>query len=174
MSRSPNLPPGDPSRPPASVAIRHATPADAEALTHLHLDCWDEAYSGLMAPEVLAARRTDVAARVERWRQIVEAGCTQVAAVGGELVGFVSAGPGRGAGPPDIELELFALYTRASVWGTGVGRALLEAAIDDRPAYLNVLEGNDRALRFYQRQGFVADGHVDQESEGPHVRMVRR
>jgi ribosomal protein S18 acetylase RimI-like enzyme len=31
-------------------------------------------------------------------------------------------------------------------------------AIGDRPAYLWVLEGNDRAVAFYRRHGFTEDG----------------
>ena len=66
-----------------------------------------------------------------------------------------------------------ALYVRADRWGTGIGYALLEVAIGDRAAYLWVLEGNARAIRFYERQGFRLDGTRDEHDEGLHVRMVR-
>lgn len=157
---------------PAEVVIRPGVPDDAEPLTHLHLDCWDEAYTGLVPQHLLDARRVDVASRVARWRTNLANGATHVAVRAGGLVGFVSAGPGRGERP--VELEVWALYARAAVWGTGVGHALLRTAIGDHPAYLWVLDGNDRAIRFYERQGFRADGATEVEAEGLHVRMVRR
>ena len=58
------------------VAIRPAVPADAEALTRLHLDCWDDAYTGLIPQEILDARRDDVDKRVETWRTILGQGST--------------------------------------------------------------------------------------------------
>lgn len=159
---------------PAGVTIRRGRPADAEALTHLHLDCWDDAYTGLMPQEVLDARRTHVTERVERWREILKRSRnTLVAEAAGGLVGFASAGPGRDE-DMDIAREVWALYVRASWWGTGTGWALLEASVGDDPAYLWVLEGNDRATGFYERQGFRLDGSVLDEPEGRHLRMVRR
>jgi ribosomal protein S18 acetylase RimI-like enzyme len=157
----------------SEISIRRAVPADAEALTELHLDCWDDAYTGLMPQQVLDVRRADAAARVDRWRAILEQNeNTQVAESPDGLVGFVSAGPGRD-NDVDTDLELWALYVRAGRWDTGIGYALLEAAIGDRAAYLWVLEGNDRAIRFYERQGFRRDGTLDEHDEGLHVRMVR-
>jgi GNAT superfamily N-acetyltransferase len=88
------------------------------------------------------------------------------------LIGFVMAGEGRD-NDVDVALELKALYVRAAWWGTGVGYALLEEAIGDRAAYLWALAGNERALRFYERQGFRLDGTRDEQDEGLHVRMVR-
>ena len=158
---------------PAQFRIRRPVPEDAERLTHLHLYCWDDAYTGLMPQRFLDDRRADVQSRVEKWRLILEQNDNTLVAEGPEgLVGFVSSGPGRD-NDVDIETELWALYVRADRWGAGVGYALLEAAIDDRAAYLWVLHGNDRAIRFYERQGFRLDGTRDEHDEGLHVRMVR-
>ena len=67
-----------------------------------------------------------------------------------------------------------ALYVRASVYGTGIGHALCAAALGSDPAYLWVLDGNERALRFYERQGFGLDGTTKPEDVGLDRRMVRR
>ena len=159
---------------PDGVRIRRATPDDAHALGHLHLDVWDDAYTDLMPQSVLDERRAGVDLRVERWREILESSDqpTWLAEDASGLVGFAGTGPAR---DNDIEFgeELYALYTRRRWWGTGVGYALLEAALGDRAGYLWVLAGNDRAIRFYERQGFVLDGTEDEHDEGRHVRMVR-
>jgi GNAT superfamily N-acetyltransferase len=157
-----------------TITIRPARPEDAEALAHLHLDVWDDAYTGLMPQGILDDRREKVAERVERWRDNLTSGehTTYLAADGDDLVGFASAGPGRDV-DVDTDLELSALYVRAALWGTGVGYALLCEAIGDRAAYLWVLAGNERAIAFYERQGFRLDGTQDEHDEGLHVRMVR-
>ena len=59
---------------PDGVRIRRGIPEDAEALAHLHLDVWDDAYTGLMPQGILDDRRERVAERVERWRGNLTAG----------------------------------------------------------------------------------------------------
>ena len=159
---------------PDGVRIRQAVPDDAEALGPLHVDVWFDAYTGLMAQHFLDDRRADVGGRVERWREILSTSdnTTWLAEDGDGLVGFGGAGPGRD-NDVDMDLELYALYVRAAYYGTGVGYALFEQAVGDRACYLWVLTGNERAIRFYERQGFRLDGTEDEHDEGQHLRMVR-
>jgi GNAT superfamily N-acetyltransferase len=158
---------------PSDVSIRRAVPADAEDLAHLHLDVWDDAYTGLMPQGILDGRRAKVTERVERWVDILgQERPTWLAEDADGLIGFSGAGPARD-NDVDIDLELYALYVRAAYYGTGVGFALFEQAVGDRAAYLWVLAGNHRAIGFYERQGFRLDGTEDEHDEGLHVRMVR-
>jgi GNAT superfamily N-acetyltransferase len=167
------LPDGPPDGLPGGVTIRRATTDDAPALGHLHLDVWDDAYTGLMDQSILDGRRADLTRRIERWREILSEPHGTLLAVGPEgLVGFAGAGPGRD-NDVDLDLELMALYVRAAWWGSGVGYALLQEAIGDRAAYLWVLAANQRAIAFYERNGFRLDGTEDEHDEGLHVRMVR-
>lgn len=156
--------------------IRRAGPDDAEALTRLHLDCWDDAYTGLVAQDVLDARRTDVDGRVATWQTALEGGASIGLATDGDgaLIGFVGAGVPRDPDPALPPLELRVLYVRRAWWGTPVGFDLLRTEIGDRPAYLRVLAANERAVRFYERNGFVDDGTREDDPDGPLMRMVRR
>ena len=158
---------------PVSTCLRPADPADAEVLAPLHADVWQEAYAGLIPQHVLDdVQRRPLEQRVERWRERIAwpHGTTWVAEQGDALVGFVSTGRGRDASG---DLEVMALYVRRSHYDTGLGHRLLATAIGDAPAYLWVLDGNVRAIRFYERHGFAFDGQVAQEVEGLHRRMVR-
>ncbi len=158
--------------------IRPAAAADAEALTELHLDVWEEAYGGLIPAKILDARRAYSSDRIERWREIITHGTSSSLLAwpdgGARLIGFVSTGPGRDQPRADLpEVELSALYVRAEVYGRGVGYALLHEAIGSVAAYLWVLEGNQRAIDFYRRQGFRFDGCSKIEPVGIEHRMVR-
>jgi GNAT superfamily N-acetyltransferase len=160
---------------PDGIVVRRAVPEDAEELAHLHLDVWDDAYTGLVPQGILDDRRERAAERVEHWRTILGSDSpapTYVAEGVDGLVGFAAAGPARDA-DVDVELELWALYVRQRHYSTGVGYALFETVVGDRAAYLWVLAGNTRAIGFYERQGFRLDGTEDEQDEGLHLRMVR-
>jgi len=157
----------------SDVVIRRADVGDAGAMAALHIDCWDDAYTGLVPQQVLDERRSITDERVEHWREILAGRhSTLVAECADGLIGFASAGRGRD-NDVDLDLELWALYVRASWWGRGVGYALLEESIGDRAAYLWVLAGNARAIRFYERQGFRLDGARTEQEMGVEARMVR-
>jgi ribosomal protein S18 acetylase RimI-like enzyme len=159
---------------PDAITLRRAGVDDAPALALLHVDCWEDAYVGLIPQEILTERRNTVPTRTERWREALAEDPDVWLAVDTDrgLVGFAGTGEPRD-NDMDVDLELTTLYVRARWWGTGVGYALLEAAIGDRAAYLWVLVNNQRAIRFYERQGFRLDGTEDEHDEGRHVRMVR-
>lgn len=136
-----------------NVRIRPATVADAEALTDLHLDVWEEAYGHLISQEILEDRRKHRPDRIARWRQnIPDPRATTLLAWaedGNRLLGFVSRGSRRDepeSGLPDT--EIWALYVRAEAYGRGVGHAMLTEAIGSADAYLWVLDGNARAIEF--------------------------
>jgi GNAT superfamily N-acetyltransferase len=153
---------------------RLATPAEAEPLVALHEACWREAYADLLSTATIDRVFADRPAAVARRREHLAdpTAPTWVVERDGELVGFATAGPARLDDPP-VDLELRAIYVRASAWGTGLGHALLAAALGERAAYLWVLAGNERALGFYRRHGFVPDGVEEEHPEGLHVRLVR-
>ncbi len=158
----------------APPAIRRWRAEDLEALVVLHEACWREAYADLMPAGFIDEVFADPAAHVVRRREQLAAGSdTWVADLDGRLVGFASSGPARSADAP-TDHELYALYTRAAAWGTGVGHALHEAAVGERDAFLWTLDGNERSRAFYERQGYRADGVTDDQPAGRQVRMVRR
>jgi len=58
------------------------------------------------------------------------------------------------------------LYVLPEFWGTGVGPALHDAAVErrgtagDRALRLWTLEANERSRRFYERRGWRLDGRT--------------
>jgi GNAT superfamily N-acetyltransferase len=160
-----------------TVRIVPARVGDAEALTDLHLDVWEEAYADLMPASVFTDRRARRAERVATWSGIIANGSSDnllAWSSDDRLLGFSSTGTGRDPDDDLPPLELMALYVRASSYGIGLGHALLEAAIGSSPAYLWVLDRNTRAIGFYERHGFAFDGATKPEDVGLERRMVRR
>ncbi|WP_062516667.1 GNAT family N-acetyltransferase [Demequina gelatinilytica] len=169
------------------ITVRSATRADAPAIARVHLVSHREAYvePGLVSGDLVEG--WTLADRTIRWATnlaVAEGALApadglprmaiHVAEVAGRVVGWASTSAGRDLEPPrGIELE--GLYALAEVHGTGVGQALLDAAIGDRPAYLWALETNPRAHAFYRRNGFELDGLKKPGGRWPValVRLVR-
>lgn len=147
--------------------IRPARPADARAIAEIHVAGWRAAYRGHMPDDFLAA--LSVEQREEQRRRDLESPRspeqrTWVAEEDGRIVAFAITGPCRDADAGPGEGELFALYADPARWGTGAGRALMDHVRADFAARgiaaltLWVLDGNDRARRFYEKAGLAADG----------------
>jgi len=83
-----------------------------------------------------------------------------------QTVGFLDTGPSRDGDTPAAarSAEIYALYLHPRSWGRGLGRALMERALEDlrhkgwSQAHLWVLDQNLHALNFYKAAGFVTDG----------------
>ncbi|MGI8614979.1 MAG: GNAT family N-acetyltransferase [Nocardioidaceae bacterium] len=156
------------------VRIRAALVHDAPAVAACHIACWREAYASIVAPDLLAQRTSDLAERTERWRHIIETSPPRWLGVEDEenVVGFAAAGAGRDD-DLDIDTELYAIYVRASHYGTGLADRLIDSALGRTQAYLWVFEGNPRARSFYARHGFVPDGARKLFCDAPEIRMLR-
>lgn len=157
--------------------VRLARLADADAIARVHVASWHAAYGALIPAGRLAAFTVPV--RTAAWRRNLTGDArmrTTVVERDGAIVGFAAIGPSRdlaGWG------EIWAIYVDPAVWGTGVGSALFADALAALAArglprvLLWVLEGNQRALQFYQGSGFVLDGARKVEDGLPQLRLRR-
>ncbi len=90
------------------------------------------------------------------------------------IVGFITVGPPRDS-QPSAKYQLWALNIAVEHHGTGLAQHVMAAVLGDASAYLWVARGNDRAITFYDRHGFTADGTevIDEQDGITEVRMVR-
>ena len=152
-----------------AMEIRRALADDALGVARVHVRSWQAAYRGLL-PD-LYLDQLDVERRRVGWTQTIAEtdwprSCTLVAAeANANVVGFAHVGPARDDdADPVVVGELAAIYALPEVWGSGVGRRLMAAAVNVlrdasfAEAILWVLEGNDRAQRFYEIGGWQLDG----------------
>ncbi|SDE69770.1 GNAT family N-acetyltransferase [Limimaricola pyoseonensis] len=135
------------------MEIRTARPGDATALAELHVACWAETYPGLVPAEEIA--RYDRTFRLRQWEQQIAKGTSRIMIAPG--AGFAQVGPQRetALAARGYVAELYALYLTRAAQGRGLGRALFAAALGPAPGRLSamVLDGNDRACRFYETTG---------------------
>jgi GNAT superfamily N-acetyltransferase len=93
---------------------------------------------------------------------------TVVALDGQQICGFVTTGDSRDDDVSRIG-EIFAMYLDPNYWERGIGRLLIEQARSNLyeagyvEALLWVLDGNERARRFYVADGWASDGSRREE-----------
>ena len=115
----------------SSALIRPARPADGEAIARVHVDTWRDAYAGILPTDYLV-KRVRFGARQALWKlgvapsrsRMDETLVAEVAAV----VGFISFGNARHA--RGRVGEIYALYVQPDMQGQGLGRSLVEVALD--------------------------------------------
>ena len=146
------------------TAVRPAVPEDAYDVARAHIRSWQSAYRGLIAQEYLDSLTPEAwASRYTFGRMGIRLPSTLVAVDGSAICGLATTGLCC-----DIDLtnfgELMAIYVDPAYLRTGVGRLLITAArkrlrgVGVVAASLWVLDGNVRARRFYERDGWRFDG----------------
>jgi GNAT superfamily N-acetyltransferase len=147
----------------AGYVVRPMQASDASRVAQVHVRVWHEAYASLMPAEHLAG--LDVAEFSERWRARLAHptadGPRHLVGLSpdGAVVGLGTAGPSRDP-EPATTWELWALNVLASEHGTGLADLMMSELIGTRACHLWVLRGNARAVSFYTRHRFVADGRT--------------
>ena len=150
------------------VDIRPARMQDVREIAVVHVRSWQAAYQGLLPQAYLDG--LDPGQRIGQWERALLAANwshdgTLVADAGGPLSGFVSYGPARDDDAGSRRAgEIYAIYLVPAAWDQGIGRQLMTAALGRlREAGFDqvtlwVLDTNARARRFYEADGWHADG----------------
>lgn len=146
--------------------VRWAAVDDAPDLADVHVASWQTAYAGILPETYLID--LDREARARWWRRHIEEGAGVLVSGSKRVVGFCSFGPADDEGWG----EIFAIYVHPDHWDEGHGHELLEAGEaalreqDHDRVLLWVLEANERARRFYERQGWVVGTPIRVEEIG--------
>jgi putative acetyltransferase len=132
------------SRP--AFTLRPYAAGDEDAAIELWRRTWQLAYP-----------RIDFNARLDWWRQrwrdqVVPVATITVAEADDKVVGFVTVDP--------LTFDLDQMVVAPEAWGIGVASALIAQAKRISPAGLDlhVNTDNARAIRFYEKHGFVISG----------------
>lgn len=126
----------------ASFTLRPYAAGDEDAAIDLWFRTWTKAY-----PSIDFAQRLD--GWRARWRdELVPAARIVIAEQGGEMIGFVTI---------DTVGYLDQLVVAPAAWGSSLADALVARAKAMSPSGITLLVNTDnaRAIRFYERNGFV-------------------
>jgi putative acetyltransferase len=144
-----------------SFTLRAYAGADEDAAIELWRRSWQAAY-----PDI------DFAARVDWWRrrwrdELVLQATIVVAEIDGTLIGYVTVDPRNG--------YLDQIVVTPESWGGEVAALLIDEAKRISPAGLDLLVNKDnaRAIRFYDKHGFVPAGDDVNPVSGRPVNRMR-
>jgi GNAT superfamily N-acetyltransferase len=149
------------------VHIRPATVEDATALAAFAARTFVETFAESNTPEDMQAHVARSYGVAQQTAELTEAGAvTLLAEQNGRLIGYAqlrrAAAPACVVAPGVIELHRF--YVERAAHGTGAAQQLMRAVEDAaraagaRHLWLGVWEHNPRAIRFYEKCGFVDVG----------------
>ena len=163
---------------PAFVIKEMETDEEKDGKAFVHYTAWTETYAGLMPEEYLAGRSLER----QRQRTYENPGNTLVAVDKGRVVGFACYYPSaRDFVRVKPAAEIGALYVLEAYQRRGIGSALMRECISRMPPLpvaLFVLLGNEKAIRFYKKNGFEFTGNrLEQPVTGGtlvELEMIRR
>jgi GNAT superfamily N-acetyltransferase len=153
------------SHAPLTPTVRAAEPGDAATIAELAARSWREGFRGIVPEEIAPERawRPDrIEARLDG--RLDDGAAILVGELGSTVAGFVLHGPCRDDDATPRTGEVWALYVDPERWRAGVGRALVDAALEDlrRKGFTEstvwTLADSPRNLRFYEALGFELDG----------------
>jgi putative acetyltransferase len=143
------------------LILRPYAAADEDIAIELWRRSWQHAY-----PDI------DFSARLswwrERWRgELVPKASIMIAERAGEVLGFMTIDPATG--------YLDQIVVAPEGWGSGVSETLLAEAkrICPQKIELHVNQDNARAIRFYEKHGFVVTGESKNPISGRPVFALR-
>lgn len=154
---------------------RIARQSDAGTISGILAASWKSAYRGIVDDDCLDSLRTD------HWTDFVTAGIekgdifSMLLETGGELIGAAIIGKAE----KDDAAHLISFYLLPDKIGQGFGHTFycsLEAELKKRgfaACCLDVLENNDRAVRFYEAHGFIYTGERVAVGLGAHEYTCR-
>ncbi|MDT0202968.1 GNAT family N-acetyltransferase [Nocardioides sp. AE5] len=148
--------------------LRPATPADAASIALVWGAGWADGHLGNVPPALVDVRTPHWFSQAATERianaTVAEIGTgTGTDGAAGVVAGFVVV----------IDDCVDQVYVAARHRGSGVAAALLDAAEQQvaanghDQAWLAVVPGNDRAIAFYRRRGWVDQGLFDHAAPGP-------
>lgn len=167
------------------IVISQAIPEDAIGIRKVQKETWLCTYPN----EKLGITKADIEEKLD---EMQEGGVermvyyinhkdskTYVAKDGDQIVAYVSAYR------TESKNKLAALYVLSTYHGMGIGRSLMEKALnflgDDKEIILEVFSYNTKAIEFYKKFGFEENGSTNTKysnlSDGrklPEIEMIRK
>ena len=153
------------------LKIRLAEKKDALDIATINVLGWKTAYRGLIPNSILDAMEI-TERRIKRTEEaIATAEIYLVAENENGVIGFLVGGKTRNKDVP-YPYEIYIFYVHPNYWRGGIGTALIndfKEKIKGAPFCVYMLDGNTKALNFYQKMGGIRRPEFDTDTEINHV-----
>ncbi len=140
------------------------TAGERDGVAQVHYSSWRETYPGLIDSEYINGITLEK--RIEGAKNIENA---FIALDGDRVVGFICYGSCKDEDETNSG-EIYSVYVLREYQKMGIGKALTDLAMREMRQYgavnLWVLQGNERAIGFYENYGFAFDGKEKEEILG--------
>lgn len=150
------------------------TEDEARGKAYVHWKSWQESYAGIVDSGYLSRLTLDKCeAMAFRYPEN-----TWIAKVGECVIGFTAAGRYRGEDGRETDMgEVYALYVLREYQHQKIGFELMRFSLsqlaDCRAVCVWVLKENQKAISFYEKVGFRADGAEKELVLGAQVKVIR-
>jgi diamine N-acetyltransferase len=153
--------------------IRRGTPADARTLSFTAARWFDETFGPRNDPDDMRMYLAKAFGEAQQTAELTDPRCTTLLAEeDGALAGYTILhrtlpGEGHPGIPAGEAVEIQRFYVGPHHHGRGLARRLMDATfatareMGAEVLWLGVWEHNTRAIRFYEKNGFVDTGHQD-------------
>jgi ribosomal protein S18 acetylase RimI-like enzyme len=147
------------------IEIREATPEDAEGIAYVQRDAWFATYPnkehGITIQDI-EDRYANMSAKIEKWEKSIRENkykgdsLLQVASEGGNVLGWCVVTRDKERN------ELSGIYVHPDHHGKGIGNRLADKGLkwlgDEKDISVLVADYNEKAIKFYEKLGFVDTG----------------
>ncbi len=149
------------------LTLRSCTADDVDALRTLSIRTYYETFASMSQPEAMDAYLAEAYDRNKLLRELTDSSSLFLFLYAdGALVGYLKLNEASAQTDlyDDASLEIERIYVTGTHHGQGLGQYLMDQALriaaERRKTYvwLGVWERNERALRFYRRNGFYPIG----------------
>ena len=153
------------------IKIRSATQEDARSVAIINVLGWQKGYQGLLPDSILGAMEV-TEKRMDRMKEAISSNeIYLVAEDESGVVGFLTGGKTRNKELP-YPYEIYVFYVHPDHWRDGIGTALMKSfkeKIKGADFCVYMLDGNKRALSFYQKMGGIRYPEFDCDTELNHI-----
>lgn len=146
-----------------NITIRLATPQDALDMAEVIMRSWEEAYKDIIPRDFIIEMN---ATRPALYKRVIteDNQNSYVIECDGKIAGIMKISVPQDSDVDDEYYELHYIYLHPEYYRKGIGTKALEfafkkaRAIKKRYMILWVLKDNINSIKFYEKQGFIADG----------------
>lgn len=139
---------------------------------NVHWQSWHETYKGLLSQDYLQTITREKCLQIA----MNYPENTLIAQVEGQVVGFACYGKCADEEAQETG-EIFAIYVLENYHGQKIGYRLMQACLeclsDFQTVFVWVLKDNQKAVDFYEKCGFVADGQEKEVVLGQPITAIR-